>query len=97
MSNAERIQTTLEQRRLSLVEQCHRERRLLVKHGSEIRNWIEFIETGLRTVSTFGKLPLLGVGVLAAVCLIKPKLARWVIKTSVSAWRIWQKFTPSKT
>lgn len=92
MADAERIKTTPEQRRVDLVERCHQERSLLVKHASEIRNGIAFIEERLQTVTTIGKLPLLGLGAFAAFFLLKPKRALWVMKAGISCWRFSKKY-----
>lgn len=86
------MSSSTEQRRAALVEQSHRERAALMGYAQDIQDSIMSLCTGLQTASSFGKLPLLGLGAIAAVFIIKPKRALWVIKTGISCWQFWKKF-----
>lgn len=90
-----KLAETLRLRRQALVTKSQAERMLLVLHGQQLRQSLALADLGMQMAGKLAHRPIIGIGVLLATIIIKPRRIMPLLKKALSAWQIWQMVAPS--
>ena len=82
-------------RRQALVTKSQAERMLLVLRGQQLRQSLVFADLGMQIAGKLTRRPIIGLGVLLATIIVKPRRIMPLLKKALSAWQIWQLVAPS--
>lgn len=85
----------LKLRRQALLTKSQAERILLVLHGQQLKQSLEFTEMGIQIAGKLAQRPVLALGVLLTTIIVKPRRIMPLLKKALSAWKIWQIVAPS--
>jgi hypothetical protein len=89
--NAEKLRI----RRQALITKSQAERLLLVLHGQQLKQSLALADMGMEIAGKLAQRPILGLGVLLAAIIVKPRRIVPLLKKALSAWQIWQMVAPS--
>lgn len=81
-------------RRQALVTKSQAERMLLILQGKQLKQTLSFADMGMQIAAKLAQRPILGVGILVATVIVKPRRIVSVLKKAISAWQIWQLVAP---
>ena len=84
----------LKLRRQALVSKSQAERMLLILHGSQLKHSLTFADMGVSIAGKLTRHPILSVGLLVAISIIKPRSIMALLKKALSVWQIWQLVAP---
>jgi hypothetical protein len=82
-------------RRQALVTKSQAERMLLVLRGQQLRQSLTLADMGIQIAEKLAQRPIIGLGVLLAAFIIKPRRIVPLLKKALSVWQIWQMVAPS--
>ena len=82
-------------RRQALITKSQAERMLLVMHGQQLKQSLAFADMGMQIGGKLIQRPIIGLGVLLATVILKPRRIVSLLKKALSAWQIWQMVEPS--
>ena len=85
----------LKLRRQALVTKSQAERTLLVLRGQQLSQSLAFADTGMQIAGKLAQRPIIGLGVLLATIIVKPRRIIPLLRKTLSAWQIWQLVAPS--
>ena len=82
-------------RRQALVTKSQAERMLLVLHGQQLQQSLVFADMGIQIAGKLVQRPIIGLSVLLATIIVKPRRIVPLLKKAFSVWQIWQAIAPS--
>lgn len=82
-------------RRETLIAKSRAERMLLTQQSKQLGQSLLLADTGLRLLSKIRQRPAIGIGLLAATIIIKPRRMLSVLKNGLVGWQIWQSIAPA--
>ena len=89
------ISERLQLRRQALITKSQAERMLLVLHGQQLKQSLTLADMGMQIAGKIIQRPIVGLGVLLAGFVIKPRRILPLLKKAISLWQIWQMIAPS--
>lgn len=90
-----RFAEKLKQRRQALITKIQAERMLLVLHGQQLKQSLTFADMGVQIAGKLAQRPILGLGILLATFIVKPRRIVPLLKKALSVWQLWQMVAPS--
>ncbi len=85
----------LKLRRQALITKSQAERMLLILRGQQLRQSLGLTDMGMQIAGKLVQRPIIGLGVLLATIIIKPRRIIPLLKKALSVWQIWQLVAPS--
>ncbi|MES2050262.1 MAG: YqjK family protein [Pseudomonadota bacterium] len=85
----------LKLRRQALVTKSQAERMLLVLRGQQLSQSLGLADMGMQIAGKLAQRPIIGLGILLATIIIKPRRIIPLLKKALSVWQIWQLVAPS--
>ena len=82
-------------RRQALITKSQAERMLLVLQGQQIKQSLALADLGMQIAGNLIQRPIVGVGILLAGVVIKPRRILPLLKKALSVWQVWQLIAPS--
>ncbi len=82
-------------RRETLIAKSRAERMLLTQHSKQLRRSLLLADTGLQLLAKIRQRPAIGIGLLAASIIIKPRRILSILKNGLLGWQIWQSVAPA--
>jgi hypothetical protein len=87
----------LQEHRLTLLARSQQQRQDLIWQAAQIHHELRFVELGVRAASALRAKPIYIAIAVAGLLIIKPKRALSLAQKGISAWRMWQRFSPILT
>jgi hypothetical protein len=84
----------LQERRLALIARSEQQRQDLICQSAQIHHELRFVELGVRAGRALRAKPIYIAIAVAGLLIIKPKRALSLAQKGISAWRLWQQFSP---
>ena len=82
-------------RRQALITKSQAERTLLVLQGQQLKQSLALADLGMQIAGNLVQRPIVGVGILLAGFMIKPRRILPLLKKALSVWQVWQLIAPS--
>jgi hypothetical protein len=84
----------LQQRRTELLARSQQQCQKLIWQAAQIHHELRFVDIGLRIGRSLRAKPIYVAIALAGILIIKPKRALSLAQKGITAWRLWQRFSP---
>ena len=82
-------------RRETLIAKSRAERMLLTQHSKQLSQSLLLADTGIQLLTKIRQRPAIGIGLLVASIIIKPRRILSVLKNGLVGWQIWQSIAPA--